>query len=67
MNYEMMKQSEIELQAQFSKFCDHVVDTWNFVLKMIRSGKAGQKDLDTIRKMEDQSNHYEVIIQDECI
>jgi hypothetical protein len=34
---------------------------------MIRSGKAGSKDLDTIRKMEDQSNHYEVAIQDECI
>jgi hypothetical protein len=34
---------------------------------MIKSSKADKADLEKIRSLEDQSNHMEANIQDECI
>jgi hypothetical protein len=67
MNYEMMKQSEIELQTEFNKFCDHVIFTWQSILKNIKNNKTLPNDVNEIHKLEDQSNLFEAQIQDECI
>ncbi|MDR3329960.1 MAG: hypothetical protein LBS76_01650 [Mycoplasmataceae bacterium] len=67
MNYEMMKQSERELQAEFLKYCEHVYNIWLFVHKSLKTKHTTQKELEYVYSMEDISNHSEAQIQDDCI
>jgi hypothetical protein len=67
MNYEIMKQSERELQTEFIKYCEHVYKTWDFIYKGIKNKKLAQAELNQIYEMEDMSNHFEAQIQDDCI
>jgi hypothetical protein len=67
MNYEIMKESERELQIEFLKYCDHVYDTWQFVYKSLKANNTTQKQMEEVYRMEDISNHSEAKIQDDCI
>lgn len=67
MNYEIMKESEQELQKLFLQFCDHVLATWQYVSKCINREAFSEADVKKLYGFEDESNHLEVKIMDECI
>lgn len=66
-NYEILKSSEKELHNSFMKYCDHVYEMWKMILKISTNSKNNAQTFEAIQKMEEQSNHLEASIQDDCI
>ena len=67
-NYELTKQAEDNLSKTFFKYVDHVLKEWNYLLEGLKkSKKISPQRIQEIFKMEEQSNHFEAEILDDCI
>lgn len=66
-NYDVLKQSERELHESFMNYCEHICEMWKLISKISSKSKNEIHIFETVHKMEEQSNHYEASIQDDCI
>lgn len=67
LNYEVLKSSEKELHEAFTKYCNHVCEMWETILKISSKIKNETTLFKQVQKMEEQSNHFEAEIQNDCI